>query len=232
MPLWRNMGSLFLTDEELVKKDDDHKPTKTSQWSPARAPPRKLLKRVALALAAGFLIYLFVHNIPTDVPIRDYRRPSYASKHASSNHGSEPPRSIPRPRPVTAPNWSKPSSDKKKDAKKEKDVKKDKALSQSESSYDGPIRFENLAVSLHAISGTRGDYNENKNILFVASSLQSAALLLPMACQMGGELRSYVHFALMSRSVISMDELTEVNGVDDACHIIFHGTSSSKVVLA
>lgn len=64
----------------------------------------------------------------------------------------------------------------------------------------------------------------NKNVLFAASSLKSAAALLPIACQMGTELRSYVHFALMSRSEIGLNELRAVNGVDDSCHIIFHGS--------
>lgn len=66
----------------------------------------------------------------------------------------------------------------------------------------------------------------NKNVLFTASSLKSAAALLPVACQMGSELRNYVHFALMSRSTIDIEELRALNGVDESCHVIFHGKSS------
>jgi len=226
------MGSLFLSDEELVKKDDDHKPTRTSTLrSPlgfARVPPRKLFKRLAIALAAGLLIYLFVHNIPTDVPIRDRRRPNYKGGHAPNlprpgGKGKgvleEDRQAMPKLKIPQVPDWNKPL----KTPKKGKPPKGPPGTPAPASKYDGPIRFEKLATSLHAISDTRGDYVDNKNVLFAASSLKSAALLLPLACQMGSELRSYVHFALMSRSDIPMDQLREVNGVDDSCQLIFHG---------
>lgn len=208
------MGSIFLSDEEMVKKDDDHKLVRVSPvrspWALARVPPRMALKRLAIALVAGVFVYIFVHNIPTDVGIRDHRRPVYSPPHNAPGQRPNPPKSMPGVRPLKAPNWSKLGNDKKKDAK-------------APNSYDGPIVFKNLANSLHAISGTHGGFAENKNILFAASSLKSAALLLPIACQMGSELRSYVHFAVMSRSDISVEELREVNGIDDSCHLIFHG---------
>lgn len=222
------MGSLFLSDEELVKKDDDHKPTGApvmrSPWAAARVPPRKALKRLAVALAVGILVYLFIVNIPTDVPIRDRRRPDYTGGHSPKHmpNGSPPPRDMPKPKggPLRAPNWSKPKFDKAKDRAKDKGEEK---VSVPASDYDGPVQFKKLAASLHAISETRGDYTDNKNILFAASSLQSIGVLLPMACQMGMELRSFVHFAVMSKSEISLEELKEINGVDEFCHIIFHG---------
>jgi hypothetical protein len=66
----------------------------------------------------------------------------------------------------------------------------------------------------------------NKNILFAAANLKSAALLLPMACQMGNELRNYVHFALVGGSGIDIDDLRAVNGIDESCQVIFHGMRS------
>jgi len=209
------MGSIFLSDEELVKKDDDHKPARIppvrSSWNPTRIPPRMALKRLALALVAGVFVYLFIHNIPTNVGIRDHRRPVYTTPQGAFGRRPDPPKSIPKGKsPLKAPSWGKSGNDKKEAA----------TLANS---YNGPIVFKNLASSLHAISGTHGDFHDNKNVLFVASSLKSAALLLPIACQMGSELRSYVHFAVMSRSDISIDEIREVNGIDESCHIIFHG---------
>lgn len=208
MRLWGRMSSFFLSDEELGKKDDDHKPavlpTIRSQqhWTPARPSPRKTLKRLALAVLIGFVVYIFIHNIPTDLPIRDRRRPVY-------NHGDseiidplQPPKKKSRPPP---PSRGGDGPD---------------PLAQQ---YSGPLKFMNLAESLHAIAGTRGGFLINKNVLFTASSLKSAAALLPIACQMGSELRSYVHFALMSRSEIDIDELKALNGVDESCHVIFHG---------
>jgi hypothetical protein len=216
MRLWGRLSSIFLSDEELGKKDDDHKravlPTIRSQqhWAPARPSPRKTLKRLALAIVIGFVVYLFIHNIPTDIPIRDHRRPVY-------NHGDgqtinpfqPPPRKSRPPPPSHVGHESEPSAQQ----------------------YSEPVKFLDLAESLHAIASTRGGFLMNKNVLFAASSLKSAAALLPIACQMGSELRSYVHFALMSRSEIDIDELRAVNGVDDSCHVIFHGKTSPIVTL-
>lgn len=219
------MTSLFLSEEELVKKDDDHKPLKSSSMrSLGRVPARQLLKRLALALAAGILVYLFVHNIPTDVPIQT-RRPNYVSQHVpppAMPPPARPPRPFPKmkPKPPLPGDFTKPLSPPKKGVPPPKGP--GGGLLPAAKPYDGPIKFEKLANSLDAISGTMGGYHENKNILFVVSSLKSAALLLPMACQMGAELRSYVHFALMSRSDISIEQLREVNGVDDSCQLIFH----------
>lgn len=208
MRLWGRMSSIFLSDEELGKKDDDHKravlPTIRAQqhWAPARPSPRKTLKRVALALAVGFAVYLFIHNIPTDLPIRDHRRPVYRYTDSDAVDPIQLPKKKSRPAPTShAGHEAQPTAQ----------------------SYNGPVVFLELAESLHAIASTRGGSVTNKNVLFAASSLKSAAALLPIACQMGAELRNYVHFALMSRSEIAMDELRAVNGVDESCHVIFHG---------
>ncbi|KAF7521932.1 hypothetical protein G7054_g12281 [Neopestalotiopsis clavispora] len=69
----------------------------------------------------------------------------------------------------------------------------------------------------------------NRNILFAASSLKSAATLLPVACQMGQESRNYVHFALISRSDIDMEELQKINGIDEGCQIIFHDARADSM---
>ncbi|KAI0022624.1 hypothetical protein F4780DRAFT_157532 [Xylariomycetidae sp. FL0641] len=91
-----------------------------------------------------------------------------------------------------------------------------------ERTFNGPIRYLELGVTLHSISGTRGGSVINRNVLFAASNLRSASTLLPVACQMASELKNYVHFALFSRSDIALSELRSVNGLDDSCHVIFH----------
>ncbi|KAL1862585.1 hypothetical protein VTK73DRAFT_6748 [Phialemonium thermophilum] len=202
------MVSLFLTDEELGKKDDDHKPAKLPLrpghlWSPALRPTRKTVKRSIFGLLLCICVYLFVKNIPTDVPIRDHRRPVY--EHDGSGTERRKP-GVPLAKPAPAP--------------KAHGQKTDPSLVQH--GYNGPLQFLNLASSLYAITNTKGGYLANRNVLFAASSLKSAAGLLPLACSMGAELRSYVHFALMSRSEIELEELRRINGVDDTCHIIFH----------
>ncbi|KAK3323504.1 hypothetical protein B0T19DRAFT_450275 [Cercophora scortea] len=213
------MVSLFLSNEELGKKNDDHKPTaippiRAPQWTPSARGllPRKIVKRVAIALVLGISVFFFVTNIPNDYPIRDHRRPVYETDGPGGRGrpgGLRIPKSMPqfKPSPKLPPLRPKVPND---------------AGSAQDRGYDGPLTFPHLAVSLQAIYETRGTWDVNKNVLFAASSLQSAAALLPMACQMGSELRSYVHFALMGRSDMGIEELRAVNGIDDSCQIIFH----------
>ncbi len=210
--------SLFLSNEELGKKDDDHKPTKIPplrrRWTTGRFLPHKMLKRLAIVFVAGVFVYLFITNIPNDMPIRDHRRPDYRGGRFDQVPAA--PKPMPKLKPLRAPDWSRPS----------------RPDPLPESGYDGPVVFRQLRASLEAIANTGGSYSPNKNVLFAASSLQSAALLLPLACQMGAELRSYVHFALMSRSEISVDEPRAVNGIDDSCQVIFHGMRLTPSILA
>ncbi|KAI1776910.1 hypothetical protein F4818DRAFT_412261 [Hypoxylon cercidicola] len=199
------MRGFFMSDEELGKKDDDHKKNgsglRQPNWHPARVPPRRSLKRIGVVLVVAILVYLFFKNIPVLGPDPRMRRPTYPYPELPTNGNGRSsynrnPSSLSRPKtqPANAP----------------------------ERIYNGPVRFLELAQTLHAISGTRGSMVTNRNVLFAASSLKSAATLLPMACQMGSELKSYVHFTLMSRSEISIRELRRINGIDDSCQIIFH----------
>ncbi|KAI1461317.1 hypothetical protein F4805DRAFT_453745 [Annulohypoxylon moriforme] len=201
------MRSFFLSDEELGKKDDDHKPFKNGgglrqpNWNPARVPPRRSLKRIALVLVVASIVYLFIRNIPVLGPNAQMRRPSYTYPDFSAN--------TPR----------RPASDRSQAAPPKPQAR---LPSTPERIFNGPVRFLELAPTLHGISGTRGNMLINRNVLFASSSLRSAATLLPIACQMGTDLKSYVHFALMSRSDIDIQELRKVNGIDDSCQIIFH----------
>jgi hypothetical protein len=206
--LWGTTSSFFRSDEELGKKDDDHKPSLTKSgslltptWHPSRGPPRRSIKRIIILLGIACLIYLFVHNIPTDLGPARTGRPQYGGSVLR-------PHSSPKPKPAPP---------------KQQVVADSGDASPAERSYSGPPKFLQLAPSLHAIAGTRGSSLINQNILFAASSLKSAAILLPIACQMGMELQNYVHFALMSRSEIKMEELRKLNGIDEGCQIIFHG---------
>lgn len=98
--------------------------------------------------------------------------------------------------------------------------------------YNGPLKLPHLGPSLEAIMlETQGRMQQNRNVLFSAASLKSAALLLPMACQMAIERQSYVHFALMSRSDISIKELLAINGIDKSCPLVMHGMANSVSTL-
>ncbi|KAF5540260.1 hypothetical protein FMEXI_8534 [Fusarium mexicanum] len=91
--------------------------------------------------------------------------------------------------------------------------------------HRGPLKFPELAETLRNIQGTGGAYERNKNILFAASSINSASTLLPMACQMSAQEKNHVHFALMSGEEIPIKELLEINGIDKSdksCKIYVH----------
>jgi hypothetical protein len=214
--MWNKMQSFFLSDEEMVKKDDDHKPAKngfnSAAWTPARVPPRKSLKRLLILALLAVVVYIFITNIPTDVGIRDRRRPLYQQ---SDNE-------------IVLSTGATKTKHPVKGSSKNPREKGIKLLDpKAARTYNGPVRFLNLGASLHAIYTTRGGSITNKNVLFAAASLQSAATLLPVACQMAAERRSYVHFALMSRSEIEIDELRQLNGIGESCEIIFHGMGST-----
>ncbi|KAI1749901.1 hypothetical protein F4782DRAFT_285689 [Xylaria castorea] len=210
---WKKMRSFFMSDEELGKKDDDHKPVKNagqrlpSSWQPARVPPRRSLKRIGLVFVIAVLVYLFVHNIPVLGPNDRMRRPVYPpSHHPPPSHPDTPPFGDVMHPPDPAAQWQTQPL----------------AVNALEGKFNGPVKYVNLAVSLQAITNTRGSQANNKNVLFAAASLKSAATLLPMACQMGMGLKSHVHFALLGGSSIDMGHLWEINGVDKSCVVYFH----------
>ncbi|KAI2628367.1 hypothetical protein GGS21DRAFT_240458 [Xylaria nigripes] len=208
---WGKMRSFFLSDEELGKKDDDHKkPVKnvgrrpSSSWQAARIPPRRSLKRIAIAFVVVALVYLFVHNIPVLGPNHRMRRPIYLSsqpEYRGSRQLSEDEMRLSR---SAAHGLTK-------------------AVDAAERTFNGPFRFNNLAISLQAVSNLWGDRSQtNKNVVFAVASLKSAATLLPMACQMGSELKNYVHFVLFGGSSISLELLRAINGIDKSCAIFYH----------
>lgn len=219
-----------MSDVELGKKDDDHSKhhrngsgsgsgsglrTTASTWLPSRGPRRRSLKGAGLIALFIFLVYIFVKNLPVGSgPNPLMRRPSFGRP---SQPQPPPPRLQPGqqqqrpPPPLQAP-----------DSRSDPPIASSSSGS-AERTYNGPVKFLELASSLHAIAPTKGSMAVNKNVLFAVSSLKSAAALLPIACQMGTELKNYVHFALMSRSDIDLAELQKLNGIDDSCHLIFHG---------
>ncbi|KAL1842068.1 hypothetical protein VTJ49DRAFT_6138 [Mycothermus thermophilus] len=216
------MGRAFLTADERAKKDDDLRapgkgsglPLFRSRLAPAAAVHRSrmVLKRLALVLGLAFLVYLFVHNLPTDVPVRPTRRPLYMpiseQGRQGQGHGAS----------GQMPNLGTPGR------------KPDRGPTSGDgdgvpplAAYNGPVKFERLAESLEAIHGGTGpSASNNRNVLFAAASLRSAALLLPLACRMGGERRNNVHFALLGGSGAAMDDLRAVNGINEGCEIAFH----------
>lgn len=89
--------------------------------------------------------------------------------------------------------------------------------------YTGHIKFFELGSSLHELTNTNGLRAKNRNVLFAASDLKSVSSLIPLACEMAKWNRNYVHFAIMGRYDIQLDDILEVNGVDrEGCAVYWH----------
>ncbi|KAG0652963.1 hypothetical protein D0Z07_0477 [Hyphodiscus hymeniophilus] len=198
---------LFPGDEELGKKDDDHKPGARTplgiSWQHRRiayGPHKRNLKRAALGLVVLIFLYYFFKNMPTDLenPRPRLRYDQSAGSGSAARSGTTPAQ----------------GSNQKAGLEEVADI--------SQHYFNGPIKFYQLATTLHAASRTKGSESVNQNILFAAASLKSASILLPIACEMAIRGRNHVHFALMGRDDISMDILKSVNGLSKDCKIIYH----------
>ena len=147
-------------DAELGKKDDDHKPAKTPLGRLWRirphGPQRRNLRRIALGALALIALYYFFKNMPTDLE-NPRQRPSY--DHTSSQF---------TPTPARAPSGSQ--------------VMKSGLGEGAESElhyYNGPIKFYQLATTLHAVSKTKGSELVNRNVVSLGTPIDASLLTAP-----------------------------------------------------
>ena len=198
-------SQFFADDEELGKKNDDHRPLNGSPsaaaWS-VRKPASSIRKRrIIYIICAVVFVCLFVKNIPTDVgphprwaDTRVYQGPKEGNLAAPST--GPPARKPPRP-PITS--------------------------EAQEHYHDGPIKFYKLASSLHSVARFGGLKDANKNVLFAAANLKSLSELMPLACEMARWERSDVHFAVMGRDDMDIQELQNINGAKaEDCNLHWH----------
>ncbi|KAK6220180.1 hypothetical protein QIS74_05682 [Colletotrichum tabaci] len=217
---WRQLRSfIFLNDEEMGKKDDDHhRPggsaiknpmllrNRNPQWQPAaKMPSRRLFRRLAYLFLIACGLWYLLSDLSFGFVFRE-RPPNYIYPYPDDPRES---RDATLRKTGRLPNGQSvpPAAEQQQ---------------QHHHDYNGPVKFLRLATSLHSIAATKGSQPVNQNVLFAASNLHSLSTLLPFACKMGTELRSYVHFAVMSRSDLDLDHLKKINGVDDTCYIIWH----------
>lgn len=202
-------ASIFANDEDLGKKDDDHRPSNglsiPAIWPLWRAPLRVRRRRLAIACAGLIFLYIFIKNIPTDLgPAnkRGDRRVPTAGVRLGKAPAAEQGSSMGHPPHTPGP--------------------------ADRQYYNGPIYLNQLGASLHGIAKTGGHREINENVLFAVSNLKSASELIPIACEMASWKRTYVHFTLMGREDLPIDVLKEVNGVTEECSIHWHGMSPSN----
>jgi hypothetical protein len=203
-------------DEELGKKDDDHRPH--TERGRGRLWPLKqcktLRRRRILLVAIGlYMVYLFFRNMPTDlVPAAERYNPVIAQARKKGPMPSLP--SIPSP---AIPQHGPPPRDA---GKAEGDT--------GDFYYDGPIKFYALPKTLRQFENPAGRSRTavNRDIVFAGSNLRAVSDLLPLACKMASQKLSRVHFVLMGRDDVSAEGIQGVNGIDPTdCPVIWHGRS-------
>ena len=195
--------TIFPSDEELGKRDDDHKPGRIPPWwNVWRTPLRYRKRRIVLAILACYLIYVFIHNIPTDLgPV-----------HGRGLGGSQ----------ITVPIGRTPSTHTEVTGPPP-GIAKSKEDGPPQHIYNGQIRFFKLAVSLHGAATSLGYRQMDRNVLFAISDLKSASVVIPLICEMARWNRNYVHVAFMGRDTIPIDDILEINGVNKGnCDAYWH----------
>ena len=143
---------LFPGDEEMGKRNDDHKPGARSPlgiaWQHGRlphGPHRRNLKRVGLGLVALICVYYFIKNMPTDLENpRPRPRFDYTQAESGSAAGGRS--------PAAQVSVQKPGSE--------------AIVEPSQYYFSGPIKFYQLAATLQAASKTKGSEPVNRNVVY------------------------------------------------------------------
>lgn len=192
-----------LKDEELGKKDDDHRVSARSRTSCSKMPrPRRFI----LGLIALVLVYEFFKHMPTDLkPARERYYPATArvQEQYPPPPASQPPSIAPQIEGLSNP-------------------EADTTGNKKEGSYDGKIKVYELASSLPK---TPHPENEPSHaVVFAGSSLPSITDMLPLSCRMAREGRNKVHLVIMGKDEVSVEGIKKVNSiVDSECPMTWHG---------
>jgi len=196
-------------DEELGKKDDDHKPRSTSRmpvWAPRNTPLRWRRRRILLAVLALYLLCVLVKHTPALADWSNQRTTTDYGNAFLTNYGYNY-----EPASLTEPTGPPPG------------MRAPRPGEPTPHAFDGQFKFYRLAASLHGASHTNGYREVNRNVLFAVSSLQSASTLLPMVCEMARWSRNYVHAAFVGREDVELDQILAINGIDKIkCPAIWH----------
>ncbi|KAI9679421.1 MAG: hypothetical protein M1817_005443 [Caeruleum heppii] len=207
MPLARR---IVPSDEEFGKRDDDYRPGSTgffaSPWLTIRGPPRWGRNK----LLFGILMLSFLYLL--------YTRTASAAYPPSSSFENAPSLSPPSDEGTSYfRGWGSSSTAPGRPPAHAPDDAVD-----AQHYYNGPIGLYGLAGSAHAVVSQGGQWEVNRNVLFAAASLKSAAIMIPMACEMARWRRNLVHFAFMGREDLPITAILDVNGVGKECGVTWH----------
>ncbi|KAE8165337.1 hypothetical protein BDV40DRAFT_258625 [Aspergillus tamarii] len=198
----------FLADEELGKKDDDHRPRKPSHfWRSSKRWKLPRLRRIILGVAALYMVYLFFRNMPTDLsPAPERFSPSLAETRQRAGM----PWSPPAPSPAIPQRGPPP---------------RDEFAPEGNLYHEGSIHFHSLGKTLYRFRRLPGAHAlpTSRAVVFAGASLKSISDLLPLACKMANQRANEVHLVLMGRDDVSIEGIQHVNGIDDSdCPLYWH----------
>ncbi|KAJ5620418.1 hypothetical protein N7510_004402 [Penicillium lagena] len=197
LPLW--------ADEELGKKDDDHRPLST-RFEPRRQWKKPRPRRILLTLVAVGALWLFFKYMPTDLAPAAERYSPDLARLRQQNH-------VPL-----------------RDAAKVPAIPKAEPSQQNQEidinpgdGYDGEVQFYQLAKSLPRHKYPEKEKMASSAVVFAASSLPCVSDLLSLACRMAGKRVNSVHFVLMGKDEVSIEGIKEVNRIADSeCPMTWH----------
>ncbi|KAI8942312.1 hypothetical protein NX059_000391 [Plenodomus lindquistii] len=212
------LGKTFLPgDEELGKKDDDHRfvPARRSPWPGGNHAFRWRRRRNLLLVIAALMVWSL------------YRSTGGTMGFGGSDGGASEVgySTSPLGRPHTpGSTYEKPTYDDDEPTGAPPGIAKPRNGEAAPHTYGGQVRFFRLARTLRPAASRTGGYEKkNRNVLFALSNLQSAATLLPMICEMSKWSRTHVHAAFMGRDDIRLEDLLDINGIDlEKCPAIWH----------
>ncbi|PMB70876.1 hypothetical protein BM221_003335 [Beauveria bassiana] len=206
--------NVWIHEKDLAKKDDDVKlPYHNGHgWQAARTPRRRAVLRYAFyVLFVIFSVTIFRRLIYS--PEEDIVRPYSQYRHNGPAKESPPTQlTAPKATPGTLPIGTKHTDH-------SLEAHAGDQISSNARYYKGVIKFHALAQDLLKLSSAPPGPGID-SVLFAASSLQSAANVLPMACERAASQKDRILFALFGDSDIDLQQLLKVNGIDEACKIL------------
>lgn len=197
-------------DEELGKKDDDHRYTGPGRFNPLQRSAVHRPKRIVFLIVLIICAYQFFKHMPTDLtPAVERYNPTIA-KLRSPNAGT-----VRTPSQFTAPSQAH-------DALEKVSEQHESQISGNQQSYDGKIRFQDLAQSLPSQKHPK-DQASNA-VVFAGSSIHCISSLIPLACRMAKQRLNQVHLVLLGKDEVSIEGIKQVNGIRNSeCPMTWHG---------
>ncbi|KAJ5764462.1 hypothetical protein N7533_003143 [Penicillium manginii] len=194
-------------DEELGKKDDDHRLPEPGRFRSIQSSATLRPRRILILIVVCVLVYQFFKHMPTDLtPAAERYNPTITKL---------------RPPKPASPGGSFQSPAIPKNDKPKLSNSKILETYDKDELYGDKIKFYNLAQSLPS---QKYPMDQASNaVLFAGSNLRSISDFLPLACEMARTKLNGVHVVLLGRDEVSIEGIKQVNGISDSeCPMTWH----------